>query len=532
MVDAVNKRVERRVFFKKNINFFPKKIKISNVNISCINNLEILKNYHFENNDIPFINLKNYKQLINCDFRYGWRFKNIFFSNLNLYGNVNNYFFVLFLDDTIVNDKKVKVVYLYFMNDLLINLKKKKIYTILTVNTEKFKKIKIEFYKFLLEKIQNELLSINNNIKGNLLCIIADNVEAFEILNLKANFKSQNFQCRFCFQQIKNLQNNLNNYEKLKSNKYYLDQIKLNSIDKNLKKINSINGLTSFITIENFDYVFTVVLEAQHVEFEGEVFRDLVLFFLTFPDLKIDERMQNLKIFLKKKYNLDISKIENFLLRIDEFKKKVFNINIDNIDIKFKKIKTKILSSSETNYFFKSILIFFYDFFLKNLQNDVIQIYISHYIYLNIILQNYFIEDDLNYLQFLVKRRINLYLKNRLKICPKSLFSLHYQHFIEAYGPIKFISSFIFENHNHTIKYDVPKTTKNPAVTCLKKNYCFFDYEQIPYYSKPIGFEKDYKIISFVKYSNHLISPNQNVVYNGKIFLLFFLTNDKKVVKK
>jgi len=353
----------------------------------------------------------------------------------------------------------------------------------------------------------------------------------------------------------------LDNYI-LKSNNYFISQIRLNSRDKNFSKINRINGLSPFFFVDDFDYINTVVVECQHTENEGELFRDLILFFSEFPQLIEDSRMENMKIFLKTNFNVEKKKIEKFFLQLNDLKEKVFkkdknlkknkekeincenenlhetfnslqNIENENEDEENnenedevlsnnennfkKKFKKKPMGSSDIFYFFMSILIFFYEFILQNKQNDIIQIYIIHYNYFKILEKSCFEKYDLNELKYLVKERIRIMLKNNIKIVPKTLLSIHYKYYIKQLGPIKYLTSFMYENHNHIIKLDVNKCSKNPGITALKLNYCFFSYKKNIIIPK-IDINNE---IEYIKISNHLIRPNFNELYLGFNFLIF-----------
>jgi hypothetical protein len=577
-MDAVEERVNHRNNF--NENFFPIKITIDNHNFIAINNLHLLMEYHFKNFEIPYITLNNYKNEICSDFRYGSRFKKIFQKNLQNYGNLENFFFSIFLDDTNINKKKVKVVYLTFTNDILVTNQKKIIYCISAIDNCKYKKIKIKFQRFIVQKLQNELINIKNNIKGNLICIIADNLESNEILNFKNSF-SKNYVCRICDHTLKNLnENSLNEYI-MKSNNFYISQIQLNHRDSKNSLINRIIDISEFFFVEDFDYIDTMVTELQHCEMEGEIYRDIILLLSKFPELIKNEKMKQILIHLKEKFGVECKKIEEFFEEVEELKEKVYkkkkeenenieieenndknmeieeqnenieieknneqNENIDiqeqdeiiqneNIDIQenieqenqinkptkknqeIKKLnykKKKLLSSSEIFYLFSTLLVFFYDFFLEKKNEDVIKIFVCHYKYLKILLQTKFFEEDLKNLKELVLERILLLIKNDLKIVPKTLLTIHYDYYIRTLGPIKFFSSFIYENYNHIIKTDVIRNSKNTAITALKKNYSFFLFEKnirIPKINDLTG------EINYLKISNHLIKKYDNALYLG-----------------
>jgi len=562
--NAVQKRVEFRKAFKEN--FFPETISINNNNFSVINNIKNLMNFHFKKFNIPFIDNSNSTppndNLID-DFRCGERFKTIQNSNVLKYGNIKNYYVSIFMDDTKLG-RKIKVVYLCFINDLLTNKNKKCVYTICCIDVDIYKIIKAEFYQFLVQKFQNEITTVLNNVKGNIFSFIADNLEANDILNLKNCFIKKDYCCRCCDATINNISSKLNNFN-LKSNSYYLDQIKLNSRDKNLSKINKINGVSPFLIIENFEYVSSVVIEIQHTENEGELFRDLVLFFLKFPNLINDNILNKIKIYLHEFFNVNPKKIDDFFNSLDEYKTKIFekdnnmnnntnnlnniinnnNSNEINISIhnntnnlnnnnsnennsiinnknknknknkNFKIQKKKPLGSSDIYYLYSVLIVFYYDFMIENLDNDIIKIYLCHLQYYLILYQNSFKSYEIDFLIYLVKQRIQLMLKNNIKVVPKTLLTLHYDHFIHQYGPLKYFTSFIFENHNHTIKLDVPKTSKNLSITALKMNYMFFQYQRSIFIPKFINFSDKMNEINYLKFSNHLIKPNSNAIFLG-----------------
>jgi len=515
---------QRRVNFRENFkeNFFPIKVKIDNYNFMTINNFRFIMEYHFKKNEIPFIDDKNCNNTICNDFRYGNRFKKIMKKNILFYGNIKNFFFNIFMDDTKIHNKKVKVCYLQFLNDSLIPLKKKFIYTIICIDYNIFKKIKNKFYEFMIKKIEKEFLFVNDGIKGNLFSIICDNLECNDILNLKNSFISQDYQCRICDSTISNISTKLNNYN-LKSNDYYLKQIQLNNRDKNLSKINKINGVSPFFYLEDFDYISSVIIEIQHTENEGELFRDLVLFFIKFQDLVKDKRIENIKDYLKENYNVEKKKIDKFFEELPDLKKKIINPNNDleieetntSSNNNKKKNKKKPLGSSDIYYFFNSLIIFFYDFFLLNKENDIIKIYLFHYNYYKILQQNTFIDSDLNYLNYLVKQRVELYIKLNLKIVPKTLLSLHYNYYIQEYGPIKYFTSFMFENHNHIVKRDVSRSSRNLSVSSLKLNYCFFEYNISITIPKINNDFSNLKKVQFIRISNNLIKPFSSAIYLG-----------------
>jgi len=514
----MNKRVLERNSF--NENFFPITQKIDGINFGIINNLHLLQKYHFEKHSIPYIDYSNYKVNCCCDFRFGKRFKEIFNKNNKLYGDKKNFFFTIFMDDTSTSfKKKIKVVYLSFLNDLLTKKNEKYIYTISCIETKKFKQIQTNYMNFLIRKIQQELVDFDkiNEIKGNCFCFVMDNLECYSSLNLKTNFYSEEFNCRICFHTIKNFSENLEEI-KYKNNFYYLKQSKINKKNPLLIKYNGINKLSEFILLENFDYIFSMVTEIQHCESEGEILRDLILFFNTFPDLKNDQKILDLLNFLNENYNIKKDPLQNFLLNCEELKGKVFknneNLNeMNSNELMVKKKKKKIiLSSTECSYLFTHLIVFFYDFFFENRYNDVIQIYIFHYNYFKILQKPTIKDYDIKFLEFLIKNRMKLFIKNNLKIVPKMLISLHYPIFIKYLGPLKHLSSYRFENHNHIIKQDIPKTTKNNGVTSLKANYMFFTYVQEIYYPKK---NSQLNILNFIRISNHLIRPFINCILLG-----------------
>jgi len=359
------------------------------------------------------------------------------------------------------------------------------------------------------------------------MTLVLDNVEAFSVLNLKSNFYDPNFKCRICNQSISNIEKTIDEEIILKDNYYYYKQFKLSILYKEISKINGIIAISPFINIENFNYLFSVVVEPQHCECEGEMKRTLILLFLKFPNLKDDSKMENLLNFLETNYKIDKNKLKNFMEEIENMKDKVFKQPqqpLQNNQIKQFKTKKNLIGSNEISYFFISLVIFFYDFFKSNINNDVIKIFIIHFNYYKLLFKNSFFEEDLDLLNFLVKERIKIMIKIHMKIVPKTLFTIHYGLFIKALGPIKFFSSFIIENHNHTVKFDICKCTKNIGVTCLFNNYCFFTYNRNIYIPAKSIYNKDFEIVSFIRISNHLIIPKKNAIFIGNfIFInLFF----------
>jgi hypothetical protein len=558
-MNATAKRVHHRE--KGNLPFKPIISNLEGKNICLIDDLKKLVDFHFLKYKSPFINTNNSKNEECTDFRFGNKFKRYFISNLEKFGDIGNYFVNIFIDDTKICNKKVKVVYMSFLNDIILPLKSKSVvYSICTIDYSIFHEMKNTFYEFLVNKLINEieLIHLFNNvpIKGNVFTIICDNLESMDILNLKNNFMKE-YKCRICHSNVDNVIEKLDNIV-LKSNSYYIEEFKNICKDKRLSKINKINSISPFIYLENFDYISSVVLELQHCENEGELYRDLVLFFVKFPQLIETETIKSIILFLNTNFNVKKKKITNFFQELDYYKTKVIKdsntktneetneeitnetneetneeitneTNINKI-IKSKEKKKKIefkgkkkpLGSSDISYFFNSLVSFFYNFFIENKENDIIKIMCLHYKYYEILNKNCFKNTDLLMLDELIKERIKIFSKNQFKIVPKTILTKHFSYFIEELGPIKYFTSFIFENHNHVMKRDVSPTSKNLAITSLSNNYSFFEYQRTITIPKAIFFtNNNLSEVDYIKISNHLIKPIQNVVYLGFFFYFF-----------
>jgi hypothetical protein len=184
--------------------------------------------------------------------------------------------------------------------------------------------------------------------------------------------------------------------------------------------------------------------------------------------------------------------------------------------------KKKPLGSSDICYFFNTLFYFFYDFMKLNKENDIVKIMINHYNYYQILNQNEFNDSDLFFLENFIKERIKLYSKNNLKIVPKTLLTKHFPYYIRELGPIKFFTSFIYENHNHVMKRDVSPTSKNLAITSLQNNFSFFEYEKSLTIPKTIFYTNNLSEVDYIKISNHLVKSLENVIYLGFFFFFIF----------
>jgi hypothetical protein len=227
---ATKRRVKRRDDTLYSLPFYPVIDSLEGKNFCTINDLSKIVDYHFETYKIPFINsLNSTNQTLN-DFRGGKKFQRNFASNIEKYGDINNFYVSIFLDDTKICKKKVKVCYLTFLNDLLCSKGKSLVYSITTINYEIFNENKNGFYQYLVNKLIKEIELVhdfkNFTIKGNIFSLIVDNLESMDCLCLVNNFIS-NYQCRICHTNVENVIDKLDNFA-MKSNNYYLKQIKEN----------------------------------------------------------------------------------------------------------------------------------------------------------------------------------------------------------------------------------------------------------------------------------------------------------------
>jgi hypothetical protein len=203
-------RIEKESLLKKN-GVFIKIYNINGINFGSINSFSNLFSFHFNENNIPFLNKENsfIESLNYIDFRSGENFQNIINNEIKKNENQQFIFYNLYMDSTNLSKNKFKKknifnTYLNFNNDNLISTKKKCIYNISCVSEKKLSKIGLRNYiSWLSKKLMNEVENIyffnkNINVKCFLLNILGDNKEIYSILNLKGNFGKGRFNCRVC----------------------------------------------------------------------------------------------------------------------------------------------------------------------------------------------------------------------------------------------------------------------------------------------------------------------------------------------
>jgi len=149
------------------------------------------------------------------------------------------------------------------MNDKLTKLNKKIIYNVSFIKPSNLKSITMEKYlMFLIQKFKNEcsIIEINNKIcKTYLFSVIGDNVEIYNILNLKVSFALSIFRCRCCDvntqQTNEYIMNNYSNYH-LKNNEDYYQDVKLRNLSPILKKFFNPSSVSACFLFDYVDYLW------------------------------------------------------------------------------------------------------------------------------------------------------------------------------------------------------------------------------------------------------------------------------------
>jgi hypothetical protein len=272
-------------------------------------------------------------------------------------------------------------------------------------------------------------------------------------LNIRINFGKSSFFCRVC---DINRQNILADYN-LKSNESQEMEIELNSINKNNYKFYYTKSKSKIFNLKKIDYLKTFCLDVQHIEAEGELQRSIIILFLNIPNFMVSVNYKKMMIFLKF-LQIDLKNIDYFFKNINSLDYRIYSIgNSENEDIK--------LNSGECLILFEIIPFFFKDFFENLIEKFFIRNFILHFRINNLIMKKEISNDDILLLEFLVKNRLKILVENRIKIMPKSALEIHFGEYIRWLGPIRFFSTFKFENHHSQLKKEVEIKSKNLAIT-------------------------------------------------------------------
>jgi hypothetical protein len=303
-----------------------------NKNFAVLKDFSKLMIKHFQN-DIPLFNTSNSmstNEKIFSDFRDGSFFKKIFLPKIVLFKNV--FLYNVYFDGTNIHQNKSIInCYLTILNDKLIKMNKKFIYNISFISKEILKEVTMKKYlNYLVSRFKNELSKIELNGKscfGFLFSVIGDNQEVYNILNLKVSFSKSIFRCRVCdcntLDTKENMIKNYNNYH-LRNNENYFEEIKLRKRGILYRKFYNPDSVSDFFMFDYVDYLWSFPLDIQHIEFEGEVQRELILFSFFFIEidksLEFKLMIQFLKSFMK------TEGIVNFFTNINQLNGKVLKI--------------------------------------------------------------------------------------------------------------------------------------------------------------------------------------------------------------
>jgi len=440
-VRRLNERNEEILLKTKKYSLsYLKNNKIKKVYYMGLESFTNLVEYHFNKYNINFLNKENsYCNNLNCfkDFRDGSYFKNnnIFQNHINL--NNNLFLYNVYMDGTKIFKREVINVYLEFVNDFICkNLKKKIIYNLFFIENKFFKLIKFsDFTEVLflkLKELENGFyININNQktlVYGNLFSMIGDNKEIYKLLNFKINFGTSNFLCRICDHE--------NNSEKLidyydnyiiRSNESVNEGINLIKKYPDLLPIYSISELSNIFILDNIDIINSFPLEVQHIEFEGEVPRSIILFFLMVNDIKSLDGYSLMINYIKKNFINNEKNIIHFFNNIHFLKFKIFeytalekeiNRNKSSIQKKNEKkfLRKLKLNSGESMLIFSIIPYFFKEYFKKNLDKYWITSYLIHYKYLEILMKKIIYKNELNYLDNYIRQFLIIYKNNKVKV--------------------------------------------------------------------------------------------------------------------
>jgi len=179
-----------------------------------------------------------------------------------------------------------------------------------------------------------------------------------------------------------------------------------------------------------------------------------------------------------------------FFKNINLLKSKIFSTEKDNYNI--------VLKSGECLIIMNITPFFFYEFFQKNYDKYFVKQFLLHKGYLEVLFKKNIDNNDLKILDFNTKEIFKIYVKNKIKIFPKTLLTKHYCEYITFLGPIRYFSTFSFENHHSTIKKEVEKRSKNIAITAFFLNFNFVEYNSNNFILNKVVNENKY----YIQYRN------------------------------
>jgi hypothetical protein len=349
-----------------------------------LDNLLNLVTFHFNNNDINFINNSNCfgsEETVVQDFRDSEHFKTNFLNK----AKKNNLILInIYMDSTNFSKNKKKkkdvlCVYLTFVNDTLQKMNKRIIYNLACISCDIIREIGLQtFLKFIFEKIKNELEGKKNfKIKENTFAvkififhILGDNLEIYSILNNKVCFGRGSHSCRVCDVNTKNYSNLIENYEKyiIRDNEIYNHEINQIKINKKNSKFYICNGLVPEVfLLKKIDILGTFPLDLQHVEAEGEIIRSIIIFFYFYEeDFLKSIYLKNLLQYIEKINKIEKQNIVYFLNNLCANTNKILeknknnflenedneeneNIEENNEDIEINEIEKNNLNENEEN---------------------------------------------------------------------------------------------------------------------------------------------------------------------------------------
>jgi hypothetical protein len=438
MLEVEKKAYEKRLNIRNNFNenlIKKKQFKCGNTNFMSLENYGDLLKYHFLNNNVPFLNNTNYsskKSGLN-DFRDGSFFKQEFIKQIEKHKQIILY--QIYIDGTKIGSKEIVNVYLTILNDDLVpGFTKKFIYNLAFINKKNL--LLDQFLLFIFSKLKNECeigVEINGMIvPAFMFSFIGDNAEVYSCLNLKISFSKSTFACRVCDKNTiecsEKKKENYNNFN-IKSNKWYNHEVIQRNLSKENEKYYCATAISNIFILKHVDYICSFPLDLQHLEMEGELFRHIILVFINYPDFFQTTQFTSMINYLKKFIQID--NILLFFRNVEMLRNKIYN-NV--LQLPYKNFK---LTSGETNLVFNIVPFFFYDFFKNNLSKYFIRSFILHKKYLEIVTKDKITENELNFMDFIIKEIIFLFLDNGVKVTTKNWLTCHYSLYTRALGPLK-----------------------------------------------------------------------------------------------
>jgi len=240
---------------------------------------------------------------------------------------------------------------------------------------------------------------------------LGNNKEIYSVLNLKISFSKSIFSCRCCDVNTKDTPNNIiKNYDKfiIKNNEDYNEEVQNRRISKFYEKFYNPTEISNIFILKKINYMYTFPLDLQHIEFEGEVQREIILLFLNIPNYLQTFEFYNMMKFLKN--TTKINNIEYFFQNLILLKNKVFP-NIENATY-----KDFTLTSGESMIIFNILPFFFRTFFLHYLTKYFIRSYLLHKKYIEILMEKYNDKQSLKLVYDYIKDLNIIYLRNNIKV--------------------------------------------------------------------------------------------------------------------